>query len=143
MVKIKEDEVNSVKKRGVTLLELLIVVMIVGVLATLATVSYTGIKEETVDKEAKANLRLILAAQRIYRMEVGRYYPYDYGTISNIGDINTKLKLLLSTAANRSWNYSVTSAAGDCCGQATRTAGPKNWRMLYSSEPDPVLGTCP
>ncbi|MCX5704196.1 MAG: type II secretion system protein [Candidatus Omnitrophica bacterium] len=128
-------------KRGVTLLELLIVVIIIGVLATLATVSYTGIKEDTVDKEAKANLRLILAAQRIYRMELGVYYQ-----AADTGEINTNLRLVLPTGGTPNWNYITTANAGTtCCGQATRNIpGGKNWRKRYpETVPDIDLGTCP
>lgn len=134
-------------RKSFTLLELLITVIIIGILATLGTVSFTGVKEETLDKEAKANLRLILAAQRIYRMEVSGYYPYSPSTESVIDNINTDLRLLLSTAANPSWNYSTKSTGGppstSCCAQATRNGGDsRNFRML-NTDVAPSAGACP
>ena len=101
-------------KRAFTILELLIVVIIVGVLATLGFVNYGGVREASITKEARANLKLIAAAERIYRMEVGYFYP-DTGTVTGVGaenTINNNLRLSLPEA-NRRWNYEIDSESGD------------------------------
>jgi len=73
-----------------SLMELMVVVIIVGILATIAIVQFSGPKEQSLEKEAKANLKLIAAAQKIYRMEVGSYV-----TAGNEKDINNRLRLML------------------------------------------------
>ncbi len=95
--------------KGMTLLEVLIVVTIIGILAGLGFVNYAGIREHSLGREAQANLKLIAAAERIYRMEYGHYYGSD-ASISNINDV---LKLSMPGAANRSWDYAITSAGDD------------------------------
>jgi prepilin-type N-terminal cleavage/methylation domain-containing protein len=136
------------EKRAFSLLEVMITVIIIGILATLATVQYGTYKESAFDKEAQTNLRLIIAAQRIYRMEAAAYYPPASGTVTDIPTINRDLKLYLSNASNRNWNYSTTSnnAGPSACAQATRTAAPvRRWRFRSNdnNEPDPVLDNCP
>lgn len=127
---------------GFTLMELLIVIAIVAVLVTLAINYYGPYRERTLDREAQAALRLIVAAERIYRMEIGGYYA-----ATNNQAINDNFKLLLPSGANRYWDYSTTGGASTTCAQATRTpaAGGKSrtWRMRLDEE-NPVEGaTCP
>lgn len=124
-----------------TLLEILIVVVIVGILATLGFINYTGVKEHAVGKEAQANLKLIAAAEKIYRMEVGGYY----GPQFNIGMINTYLKLSL---AGTRWDYSINSATTSAFNaQAGRVGSGGYLDCAYSidqSQDEPVAGAgCP
>jgi prepilin-type N-terminal cleavage/methylation domain-containing protein len=92
-------------ERGYSFIELLIVVLIVGILVSFATPQFLNTKERALDNEAKANLRLIQAAQKIYKMEspIDEYYPLDGSSQDDIGIINTNLRLSLPAAAN--WGY--------------------------------------
>jgi len=104
--------------RAVTLLEILTVIIIIGILVALALPNFGTMKERALDREAKANLKLIQAAEKIYRMEAGFYYPKDADNFeTNIGTINTNLRLSLT---ERNWDYSVT---GGDPGTATPEAG--------------------
>jgi len=126
------------QKKGVTLIELLIVIIIIGILVILSLPQYSQIRERAFDREAKANLRLIQAAERFYRLELGGYYAS-----ADAGDININLKLSLPSTTNRKWDYSITP---NNCSQASRYQGPspvKQWR-LRDDEKEPVEdGTCP
>ena len=92
-------------KKSFTLIELLVVIIIIGILAALALPGFGVSKERVLDKEAKANLALIQAAEKIYKMEAGFYYP-STGTDSVVATINEFLRVNLPTGA-LSWTYTV------------------------------------
>jgi len=129
-----------------------VVIVIIGILVILALTQYGSYKETALDKEARANLKLMMAAERIYRMTAGGYYPMAGGTVTVMSDINKYLKLFLSTVSNRRWNYLTTSdnVTSATCVQATRNgADARTFRMRQTTNPattdnDPVAGgSCP
>lgn len=114
---------------GITLLELLIVVLIVGILATLGFVGYSKTKEYMLDKEAISNLKMMRAAELSYKMDIGTYYPAA-GSDANITNINNNLKLLLPSGATRNWNYEVWNTG---CSRATRNGGDvRSWYLTIN-----------
>jgi len=127
--------------RSFTLLELIVVLIIVGVLATFAVTHYGVYQERSLDNEAEANLNLIIAAERTFRMEQGNYF-----ISAAEATLNTNLRLFLPTAANRPWDYSTAQSGGAnpvCCAQATRLGGPaRSWRLCTNGNNRPNSGTC-
>jgi prepilin-type N-terminal cleavage/methylation domain-containing protein len=113
---LKEEKRRA--PRGFTLLEVLIVVIIIGIIATVGLINYTGVRERALGKEARANLKLVAAAERIYRMEYGCYY----GPQAEEANINTFLKLSLPTAARRTWDYAITGGGTATPDQFSSTA---------------------
>jgi len=118
--------------RAITLLELMVAIMVVAVLVALSVPKFAAMKERGLNKEAKANLKLIQAAEKIYQMEVGVFWPDD-STTANISSLNANLRVDLSAA---NWDYSVvdnTSGAGPLDAQAGRDSGsvPAHWQRRY------------
>jgi prepilin-type N-terminal cleavage/methylation domain-containing protein len=64
---------KSTHQRGFTLLEVMIVMTIMGVLIAIPTPIFLRAVEQSKLDVATANLRSIWSAQRMYRMENGRY----------------------------------------------------------------------
>jgi prepilin-type N-terminal cleavage/methylation domain-containing protein len=100
---------------GVTLTEILVVIVIIAILAALALPQFTASRERALSREAKANLKLISVAEKIYRMKEGFYYPYDpgqpYRTTTNAthrAEIQEKLKVNFTVT---NWNYSIDTSA--------------------------------
>lgn len=121
---------NSIGNKGFNIIELIVVVIIIGILAALAVSQYFPARENAFDKEAKASLRLIQAAEKIYNMEVNGYYSNS----TNAG-INTELRLSLPTGTNRAWDYSTSSAGA---GNAQRLpGGPSRTWILNITEDEP------
>lgn len=126
-------------ERSVTLLELIVVILIIGIIAAIALPNFGPMRERVLDKEATANLKLIQAAERVYRMETSFYYPYS-GSETSIGTINTDLRLFLPAGATRNWDYEVKDTG---CAQATRTVGTVRYWRFDIGEDEPLSGTCP
>ncbi|HTZ11412.1 MAG TPA: prepilin-type N-terminal cleavage/methylation domain-containing protein [Candidatus Margulisiibacteriota bacterium] len=115
------------RKYGFSFIELLIVVIIIGVLVSFAAPQFAVTKERALDKEAQANLRLIQAAERIYKMEISFYYPYS-GSANRDG-INTDLKLSLPAV---NWGYAAYPTGQSV---ATRTGSDgRTWTLNIDSE---------
>ena len=73
-----------------TLLELLIVIAIIGILASLLVVNFTGIRERSRDAQRKSNLRQIQSALELYRADNGKYPNAVNASIKNCPTIGTK-----------------------------------------------------
>ena len=99
--------------KGFTLIEVLMVVLIVGILASLAMPQYTKVVEKAKMSEAKTVLSAIRTAEGVYFMEYDAYTT----TLANLDldtDIHTGNNLLFSysvalTGTAGSQSFSVTS----------------------------------
>ena len=124
--------------------------VIIGILATLGLPQFSRTKERAIGKEAIANLKLIAAAEKIYRMEANAYYPIPAGTRSNIagdcstdGAINGCLRLSLPSGATRNWDYAVSSLTN--VSTATRFSGSYSgctWTIGFTAD-EPTNVSCP
>jgi prepilin-type N-terminal cleavage/methylation domain-containing protein len=129
-------------KKGFTLLEIIIVIVIIGILSTFGISQYIPARERALGKEATANLKLIAAAERIYRMENDTYYPAS-GTVNGVNNINTNLKLSLTT---QSWHYSITGGTDTFTASASRNGSGGYLECIWSineTQEDPVVSTGP
>jgi type II secretory pathway pseudopilin PulG len=91
--------------KSVTLLEILLVVVIASILLTLALPNFRLNKERDLDREAKANLKTIQAAQKAYFAEHGAYFdtsPPAPGDPTQTEQLNTGLHLDLFSG---NWEY--------------------------------------
>jgi type IV pilus assembly protein PilA len=62
-------------KKGFTIIELMIVVAIIGVLASIAIPTFMGYQAKTKQSEAKVNLPQIYIAETTYLTEFNRFFP--------------------------------------------------------------------
>lgn len=88
---------------ALTLIELIFVVLVAVMLAVLAIPNYRKSKDRALQKEVFSSLKLIAAAERVYKMERGHYYPPS-GTASGASLINANLKLQL---VENNWTYAI------------------------------------
>jgi len=130
----------NIQDKGLTLIEIIVVIIILGILAALTFPRFTKTKESSLDMESKANLRLIQAAEKIYRMENDFYYPY--ANTSDTSGINEYLKLSLPTDAKSSWNY--TTSTNGTTSAIRNTAAGRTWNLLINqTEPVCSGADCP
>jgi type IV pilus assembly protein PilA len=126
------------KSNSFTLIELIVVITIIGILSTIALVSYGKTKENAYEKEAKTNLKLITSAEKIYRIESGSYV-----NCTNVSEINSQLRLLLPVD-NPHWNYKVSATtASTFTGKAGLAAGNNTpaWCINETSD-EPYSSSC-
>jgi type II secretory pathway pseudopilin PulG len=117
------------------------VVVIIGILSVLSIAYFSNVKENVADREAKANLKNIQVGEKSYLSDHSSYYPAAGTPVSDIGNINTNLKLSLPTDANRNWNYQVDING---CAQAIRVNGTRSWFLtMADADGQPDAGACP
>lgn len=96
---------KKIKKSGFTLYEIIIVLVIVAVLASLGLPNFIKAKEHALGREARQHLKIILESEKAFRMQKGAYYP-NGSTIADLNAINSNLSL---TLVNTSWDYSISA----------------------------------
>ena len=75
----------SKKRKGFTLIELIVVIAILGILAAIAIPRFTGVRETAAIGAAEADARTVLSAVGIYYAEKGEY-PAKNADISALSD---------------------------------------------------------
>lgn len=124
-------------KKAFTLIEVLIVLVILGILSTIAVAHYGGYRENAYDRDAQANLKLIAAGERIAKMESSDG-AYIICTSANLND-----NLNLNIPDSGAWVYTVPAAdASSFCAQATRSSGTVRYWKITQGDTDAVSGSC-
>lgn len=88
------------KKTGFTVVELLVVIVVIGILATIVVVAYNGIQQRARDTARTSDVAAIIKALELYYIKNGEY-PAAGGSTA----INTSW----STTADASWDALVTA----------------------------------
>ena len=83
--KIKNRD-RSAGWRGFTIVELLIVIVVIGILATLVITTYNGIQEKARDTKRKTDVNALQGQIEAYEAQNGNYPSIGASTSANIND---------------------------------------------------------
>jgi general secretion pathway protein G len=108
LMKINFKEINPAKKEeGFTLIELLIVIVVLGILMTMAVPALSGVKNKADTAVAKADLHNIMHSLEMYYLDHGEY-PEEI-TKTDLSAVSSELSDL--SIKNQTSDYSYQSDA--------------------------------
>jgi prepilin-type N-terminal cleavage/methylation domain-containing protein len=118
-------------KWAVTLIELVVAIIIIGILAGIALPMFARTYEHARAREAVAALQAIRTGQRVYRSEEGFYFPSD-GGLRNVDDIEDNLIRMEYSLDERNWTYWINAGATQNAFQAEarRIGGPNKGKTI-------------
>ena len=100
---------ESLRQRGFTLIEIMVVVVIIGLLAALVAPSLIGNIDRAAVNRARADIRSIETALNLYRLDNFRYPSTDLGLealVSNPGEVAApNWKAYLRSLPSDPWNH--------------------------------------
>ena len=134
------DKGEDMKKReSFTLIELIVVVIIIGIMASIAMPQYFRVRERAMDKKAVAILNHIRAAEKQYRAEMESYY---FGA-TNVTQINGNLSLEIADDGN--WNYTITGGQNSFTAilDRNRAGFDRDWTITSWTANATCSGNCP
>jgi len=118
---------GKMDRRGFTLVEVLIVVIIIGILAAIGIPQFTATIEKAKGGEARAGLGYVQTGEKIYFAENSKY--------------TTTLADMDITLTTKYWSFAITTGAGTFTAAATRTGeGTTAGQTLTMTEAGTIAG---
>ena len=129
-MKIFENSKNSL-----TLVELIVVIIIIGIIFTFAIPTYRNAREKAQDKEAKSQLKLIQDAEAMKRLQINSYVScVDNTECSNSLDLDLEL-----TSAPWEFSVVISDVPPDFCAQAELDS--RSWH-INKDDDEALKGVC-
>lgn len=64
--------IKKIKKRGFTIVEMIIIIVVIGILATITMVAYNGIQQRSRVATSQAEMRLVAQTSELFRVKYNR-----------------------------------------------------------------------
>jgi len=124
-------------RKGLTLIEVMIVVIIIGIIISFAAPSYINSQRKARDKIARVQLELIQNAEKMHRLETGGYVACD-------GNLNCQDALDIDLPSSpRDWKYKITVSGATFCAQASDGGGSQDYWSIRTNEDEAQASQCP
>jgi prepilin-type N-terminal cleavage/methylation domain-containing protein len=125
MIKRIRTRIDGSSEQAFTSIELLVVIIIVGILVTIAVPAYLGFRDRTANNEAMASLRAALPAAEAYRSDeapAGGAGTYTGMTAEKLIAIDPGLSPTLTVVSASARTYCLTDSVS---GRAWSVEGPR------------------
>lgn len=96
----KSNLSHNSKEAGFTLIELLIVIVVLGILMSMAVPALSGVKNKADTAVAKSDLHNIMQSLEMYYLDQGEYPLTADFTVANLENLNLKNELLTYSYKN-------------------------------------------
>lgn len=122
---------NKIKNKAFTLIEVLVVATIIGILVTVAAVSFGNSQKRSRDARRKADLETVRQALVLYRQDNGSYGDVSGGFTTVINNLSTNGYLTASSIAdpktgNPAYSLSCVDGVVNDCNKVQLTASLEN-----------------
>ncbi len=125
-------------KKGFTLVELMIVITVIAILATIGVMSFTRVQKQARDTKRKGDLRALYTALQAYYTENQFSYPATLGTLTPTYMPSAPTDPI--SAQSYAYNYGTYSYA--LCAN-TETGGASYWVVSTKNAGGYTSNTCP
>ncbi|MDB5168640.1 MAG: Type secretion system protein [Candidatus Saccharibacteria bacterium] len=167
MLARKKASSTENNRRGFTIVELLIVIVVIGILAAITIVAYNGVQQRARDSKRTQDIAVIVKSLELYYIDNGKYPTSSGSTTINAGWSTTadaswaNLASQLKTYANSlpsdpvstpnvsfltgGYNYSYFSdpnGGGNYCGTTNNQMFILTYKVEGSSQSDTLTGDC-
>jgi prepilin-type N-terminal cleavage/methylation domain-containing protein len=114
-------------RKGFTLVELIVVVIIIGILATIAVPQYMKAVERSRGGKARSALTQIAKAEKMYSAENNGLYLAQTDALLAAGGLNDYVEMTdIGAPADVDWQYDTTTGVGTFTATATKDVGLPN-----------------
>jgi general secretion pathway protein G len=158
---------RRLSKKGFTIVELLVVIVVIAILAAITVVAYNGIQVKARDSQRKQDVKTIAKALELYYIDNGQYPTIScasncsingsWGTSSDVGWDGLASKLIpkyisslpkdpsntTGSVLSESPNYSYALYTGAYCGAGTRQMYLLAYKLEAGTQEYTRIGDCP
>ena len=101
---VGKPSISQIRSRGFTIVELLVVIVVIGILAAITIVAYSGIQNKASDSAVQADLSTIAKKMELYGVDNARY-PSSVAELQTLGLKTSKSSYAISSAMKINLGY--------------------------------------